>query len=127
MTDIELNAVLKDGFTVMNSSRGHKWISDEPIPIGGLDSGPSPKELLLSSLASCKLITVRMYAERKGWVVDRIDVRLKFLEQAEKTIIEKSISFSGDLDEAQTSRLTDISGRCPIVKMLSNSIEFKIV
>lgn len=118
---------LKQGYTVVNSSRGHKWISDEPTDVEGLNLGPKPTELLLSSLISCKLITLQMYASRKGWNIDGLKIHLAILETGEKTIIEKRIDFTSNLNEEQQKRLTDISGRCPVVKMLSNSIEFKLI
>lgn len=118
---------LKQGYTVVNSSREHHWISDEPTESEGLDLGPKPTELLLSSLISCKLITLQMYASRKGWNVDGLKIHLAILETGEKTIIEKHIEFESNLNEEQQKRLTEISGRCPVVKMLSNSIEFKLI
>ena len=68
-----------------------------------------------------------MYASRKEWELENVIVKLKILDKGEKTLIEKSISFEGNLDEKQQKRLLEISGRCPVVKMLSNSIEFKLV
>ncbi len=123
----KLQASLKSGYIVTNSSRDHLWIADEPEDLGGSDKGPTPSELLLSSLASCKLITVQMYAKRKAWNLEGVDIELSILEKGEKTLIEKAISFKGDLDDKQRERLLDISGRCPVVKMLANSIEFKLV
>ena len=123
----QLMASLKQGYTVQNSTRNHTWLSDEPEDVGGTDLGAKPSEYLLSALASCKIITVKMYANRKGWTLDNVVVKLTILDKGEKTLIEKSISFEGNLDEKQQKRLLDISGRCPVVKMLSNSIEFKLV
>lgn len=127
MGQAKVASVLIDGYKVKNTSRSHTWISDEPIEIEGTDLGPKPTELMLSSLASCKLITVQMYAARKGWKIERMQISLAIVGQEEKTIVEKSIQIDGDLDEKQLNRLIEISGRCPVVKMLSNSIEFKLV
>ncbi|MCH2230428.1 MAG: OsmC family protein [Crocinitomicaceae bacterium] len=118
---------LKQGYTVVNSVRSHQWISDEPAEDGGLDLGAKPTELLLSSLISCKLITIQMYASRKSWNVDGVKVHLNFAGGDDKTIIEKKIEYTSNLTEEQQNRLTQISGRCPVVKMLSNSIEFKLI
>jgi putative redox protein len=118
---------LKQGYTVVNTSREHRWISDEPIEVEGMDLGPKPTELLLSSLVSCKIITLQMYAARKGWNVDGVKVHLEIVGKEEKTIIEKRVEFASNLTEEQQKRLIEISGRCPVVKMLSNSIEFKLI
>ena len=127
MLRTKLIASLKEGYSVENISRSKVWLSDEPIDLGGKDSGPTPTELLLSSLASCKLITMSMYANRKDWDFQGATIELTVGDKEEKTIIEKSIQFKGDLTEEQIERLTVISGRCPVVKMLSESIEFKLV
>lgn len=119
---------LKEKYTVENSTRTHTWLVDEPIEVGGLDLAQNPKEQLLSALVSCKTITVKMYANRKGWDVKNVFIELTLAEQVgDKTIIEKSIRFEGELDEDQTKRLIDISGRCPVVKLLANSFEYRIV
>lgn len=125
--EVSLTASLKQGYLVENESRDQVWKSDEPESIGGTDLGPTPSELLLSSLASCKLITMRMYANRKEWDFQGATISLSIVEQGEKTIIEKLIVFQGDLDDDQIERLKVISGRCPVAKMLRNSVEFKFV
>lgn len=127
MAETKLSAKLKKGYQVENVSRTFNWLSDEPEDVGGDNLGPKPTELLLSSLASCKLITVKMYANRKEWDVQQISIDLKILEKGNPTLIEKKIRFEGELDEEQKKRLLEISGRCPVAKMLSNSIEYKIV
>lgn len=124
---IQLKANLTGTYTVHNHARSHEWLSDEPLADGGADKGPKPTELLLSSLASCKLITLKMYADRKGWDLKDVHVDLRIAERGEITKIEKRIEFIGELDDKQKERLLDISGRCPVAKMLSNSIEFIIV
>lgn len=119
---------LKEKYTVENSARNHTWLVDEPLEAGGLNLAQKPPEQVLSALVSCKVITVKMYADRKGWNVKNVFVELSFGEKVgEKTIIEKSIRFEGDLDKNQIERLTVISGRCPMVKLLSNSFEYKMV
>lgn len=122
-----LTASNAEGFLVINTTRDLTWSSDEPIELGGSDQGPKPTELLLSALASCKLITVRMYAQRKGWELKSTSVALKIVDQEnELTTIEKRIRFEGNLSDEQRARLLEISGRCPVVKMLSKSITFQI-
>ena len=123
----KVSGELKQGYTVINTARGHQWVSDQPEEAEGLDLGPKPTELLLSSLLSCKLITIQVYAERKGWNLDGIKIHLEIIGSEEKTIIEKRIEFTSNHTKEQQKRLTYISGRCPIAKMLSNSIEFKLL
>ncbi|MDX2362854.1 MAG: OsmC family protein [Crocinitomicaceae bacterium] len=127
MISTTLNASINKDYCVKNTSRDHTWISDEPISIGGTNNGPKPTELLLSSLASCKLITLQMYAQRKGWTVEKADIQLTIVGKEEKLIVEKSVQIEGDLTDDQIKRLIDISGRCPVAKMLSNSIEIKLL
>lgn len=127
MSSRKVLSELKQGYTVENSSRDLTWLSDEPIQEGGYNKGPKPTELLLSSLTSCMLITMQMYSQRKGWDLKNASIVLEILEHGEKLLLEKRITFVGDLTDEQKKRLTDISGRCPVSKMLSNSIEYKQV
>lgn len=122
-----LYASLNEPFVVTNRLGEHTWISDEPISVGGQDTGPKPTQLLLSALASCKLITLKMYADRKGWELGTASIELHYIEKGEKSIIGKKLSFTAEMSEEQYNRLKEISGRCPVAKMLQNSIEFKWV
>lgn len=126
MADVSIKSELVEGYRVKNSARNHNWFSDEPEDKGGDDSAPKPGELFLSALASCKLITMRMYGLRKGWSVDDLKIDLEILERGDKTIILKKISFPADLDSDQCKRLTEISGRCPVAKMVKDSVEYVI-
>lgn len=121
-----VNSSSKSGFKVENSTRTHNWIADEPLDVEGTDLGPTPKELLLSSISSCIAITLRMYAERKDWDLGEINVDLELIEEDGQPVIEKSIHFSNQsLDEKQLQRLLDISNRCPVVKMIHGDILFR--
>ena len=122
-----IKATQRNNYTVDISSENHNWVADEPISRGGGDLGPTPTELMLSSLASCKIITVKMYAARKGWDIKGIDIKLEIIGNEDKTVIEKKIVIQGDLDDKQRKRLLDISDRCPIVKMLSDSLDIRTV
>lgn len=112
--------------------------ADEPLSSGGDNSGPDPYALLLSSLAACKVMTVQMYARRKGWPVEGVSVSLNYnrtkareVEEAKSApnatidLIEVDISFDGPLDEAQIARLTQISEKCPVHKTLSTETVFR--
>lgn len=102
-------------------------ISDEPKSDGGMDLGFSPYELLASSLAACTCITLRMYANRKGWELQDIKVEVNIVEEAEekKTTIVRSIELFGCLDTEQKKRLLNIANKCPVHKILTNTIEVK--
>jgi putative redox protein len=122
----ELKAYLGENYQVINEVAQHQWKSDEPEDLGGKNTGPTPVELLLSALASCKMITMRMYAERKQWETGRIDIHLTIEQLAEKTVIHKEITFAGALSDEQRIRLLEISNRCPVAKMITHPIEFKL-
>jgi putative redox protein len=100
-------------------------ISDEPEAVGGKDLGFKPKELLASSLAACTCITLRMYANRKGWNLTDVKVEVTFDDELteNKYKIKHSIQLIGDLDDNQKARLLSIADKCPIHKILNNPIE----
>lgn len=121
-----VTASIVGGFQVINQARGHAVYADEPEEVGGTNLAQKPGELLLSALASCKVITCKMYAERKKWNIEDIRITLSITDEFPK-VIEKSMEFIGDLDDDQRKRLLDISGRCPVAKMIDPSYEYKIV
>ena len=100
-------------------------VSDEPESSGGKDLGFSPKELLAASLASCTGITLRMYANRKGWDLTDIKVEITFDTDSvdNKFKIIRNIILSGSLDDRQKARLLNIADKCPIHKIITNPIE----
>ena len=117
------------------ASDDHTWLSDEPNAFGGDNLGPDPYEQLLSSLGTCTSMTLRMYANHKGWPVDDIKVELKHSREHEKDceapdkanckieVIEKTLTIEGDLDEQQTSRLLEVADRCPVHKTLLGNLK----
>lgn len=100
-------------------------ISDEPKSSGGQDLGFAPNELLASSLAACTAITLRMYANRKGWDLTDVKVEVSFETDSleNKFKIVRDIQLLGNLDEDQQARLLIIADKCPIHKILTNPIE----
>lgn len=115
------------------SSGGHKLLADEPEPIGS-DTGLSPYELLLAGLGACTSMTLRMYAERKNLALEKVSVRLAHsrihaddcatCETTEGMIdhIDRSISLTGNLSEAQIVRLLEIADKCPVHRTLRSEI-----
>lgn len=105
--------------------RNGSFITDEPESSGGKDLGPDPYTLLLSSLASCTLATLRMYIDRKQWNIPEIKVELNmFQDRSERllTTIERKISFDEQVQEEQKEKLLLIAGKCPVSQLLENQI-----
>ena len=99
--------------------------ADEPLEMGGTDEGMNPYALLLASLGSCTAITIRMYADRKEYLLETIRVELALIVSKDAimpTRITRNIEFTGALTEEEKSRLTLIADKCPVHKLLSNPI-----
>jgi putative redox protein len=107
--------------------RQHTLLVDEAAEFGGQDQGPMPGDLLCLSLASCKVITLRMYANRKGWPLQQIKVTVDLVkgsgEGGSQHTFVCAVSLTGDLDEAQRSRLLEISKACPVQRLLAKPSE----
>ncbi len=96
--------------------RTHALVADEPEARGGKDAGPRPYELLLAALGACTSITLRMYAEKKGWDVGAIAVGLRLIKDGDADRIERTLRFSKELDAEQRARLLEIAGKTPVTK-----------
>ncbi|RIV24845.1 OsmC family peroxiredoxin [Fibrisoma montanum] len=104
-------------------------VADEPFDVGGLDRGMRPTELLCSALASCIVITLRMYADRKGWPLESAVAHVGYARDVEsnRSLFTTQLILNGDLSEDQRLRLREIADRCPIHKALKNPIDFDTV
>ena len=99
---------------------GHPITADEPVALGGKGAGPAPYELLLASLGACTAITLKMYAERKGWALTSVDVALRIVGTDERRI-ERTLSIQG-LDDSQKARLAEIAERTPVTLTLKSGM-----
>lgn len=121
------------GYTQQITAGHHNLVADEPRPVGD-DAGPTPYDLLLAALGACTSMTVRMYADRKGWPLERVRVNLrhnrihaKDCADCETTVgwidrIDREIELSGDLDDSQRQRLMQIAERCPVHQTLTSEV-----
>jgi len=113
---------------------GHVLNADEPASVGGNDSGPSPYDLLLAALGACKSMTMRMYAQRKGFDLKRVEVRLAHdkihavdganckTKSSRIDRIKTEISISGDLSEEERKKIFEIAERCPVHRTITSDI-----
>lgn len=127
-----------ENFQVEINAQNHTIMADEPVEVGGDDVGPNPYDLLLSSLAACKIITVQMYARRKKWPLAGVELNMSTSKihsqdcedcesdpNARVDIIDTEIRFLGDLDEDQIGRLKDISEKCPVHRTLMSETKIR--
>ena len=104
---------------VVSIEAGHHQLqADEPDKLGGRDVGPAPYELLCSALCACTAITLRMYAQRKQWLLSAVQVDVDFKDGA----ITRVLTFEGELDKEQRSRLADVAERTPVTLTLKQGL-----
>lgn len=107
--------------TTLNGIK-HRFFADEPEEVNGTDTAPSPEELLDAALASCTAITLRMYADRKGWALTDITVSVTHTRHKDATIFNRRITLHGTLSAAEKERLLSIATACPVSKILEGDI-----
>ena len=123
------------GFANSIRACAHQLLVDEPVNVGGTDTSPNPYEYLLGALGGCTSMTLRMYADRKGWPREDIRVRLTHAKIHAKDCgdcktkegpsdrITMDIEVAGPLDEAQRARLLEIADRCPVHRTLRSEVK----
>ncbi|HEX8568425.1 MAG TPA: bifunctional alpha/beta hydrolase/OsmC family protein [Caulobacteraceae bacterium] len=113
---------------------GHRIYVDEPVDVGGLATGPTPYDLVLAGLGACTSMTVRLYAERKGWPLEHVEVRLEHdrdhaldcenceADDSRVGRIRRELRFEGPLSEEQRARLVEIAEKCPVHRTLAAGV-----
>lgn len=127
----KVQITLRDGLRAELRMRGHTLFADEPVKDGGSDAGPMPSELVVAALGACAAITVRLYAQRKGWPLESVEIeaeteRFNAVDhptyQGEGDVVNEfrqTMRFNGDLTAEQKARLLDIAGRCPVHRLFT--------
>ncbi len=132
-----ITAELIEGFHVNISNGTHTWPADEPLDFGGTDLGPNPYDLLLGAVASCTVITLSSYAQRKGIQISSISAEYSYAKVHAADCVEcddshtgmvdhvtSRIFIDGDFDAATRARLEDIARKCPVHRTLERGIVF---
>jgi len=121
-------------FTQSIDAGRHLLRADEPVDVGGGDSGPDPYDLLLAGLGACTSMTLRMYADRKGWQLERVTVSLTHSKIHAKDCAEcetkdgridritRQIAIAGALDREQRAKLLEIADKCPVHRTLKSEV-----
>lgn len=126
----------EDGFTTDMKVGNHYMTADEPVDVGGNDFGPSPYEYLSAALASCTAMTMQMYAKRKGWPLEHVEVHTSYggkthaedceaceTDAAKIDTFHRNIRIKGSLDEKQVRRILEIAGKCPVHRTLHSEVQ----
>lgn len=101
----------------------HKLIADAPSQFGGEDAGFVPHDLLAAALGACTALTLNMYAQRKSFPLEKVDVRVEHAERDGAYVFHRHIDYYGDLTAEQKESLTAIANKCPVHKTLSGQIQ----
>jgi putative redox protein len=142
-----LEAEAVGGVTVTETGQGkfqqivragrHALTADEPVAQGGLDSGPTPYDLLLAGLGACTSMTLRLYADHKGLPLERVSVALRHSRIHAKDCetcetrdgkvdrIDRVLTLTGNLDAEQRKRLLEIADKCPVHRTLTSEIDIR--
>lgn len=108
-------------------SGDHCFLMDEPVELGGLATGPNPFDLLRAALGACTLMTMKLYAQRKGWVLDRLRVEVTHHpgSPAERDRFDRVLHL-GNVTEEQRESLLKIAQRCPVHQLLGKGADVTV-
>ena len=124
-----------EGYTTQLKLGSHYLKADEPEKVGGNNYGPTPYELLAGSLSACTAMTIQMYARRKGWKVDNVEVHTSYSREyardcqtcdessAKIDTFVRDIKLESSLDETQVRRILEIADKCPVHKTLNSEVQ----
>ncbi len=109
------------------SNGAHHWYADEQESSGGGDTAPSPTEILLSAMGSCAINTLRMYAARKEWPLEKVRIRISLetikSETGTSYRIHEEVELTGPLDQEQKDRLRSLLPKCPVTRVVTGQVE----
>lgn len=116
--------IRKQKYKTEIQARNHIITADEPFEVGGQDLGLTPTELLESSLAACSTMTIRMYADRKQWDLEKVEIKVGFKRNmsTHQITFKKEIRLFGNLDNEQRQRLLEMGSKCPIEKIITGNV-----
>lgn len=124
-----------DDFTTVMKVGNHTIVADEPVDFGGKDYGPSPYEFVSAGLSACTAMTLQMYAKRKGWMINNVEVHTSYdkshaedcanceTDSAKIDTFHREIKLTGDLDDKQKAKLLQIADKCPVHKTLHSETQ----
>jgi putative redox protein len=101
----------------------HRLLGDEPTERGGADAGPAPFDYLLAALGTCTSITMRMYADRKGWQLGHVTVKLEYSREKDSASIKREVTISAPISEEQRARIADIIERTPVTLAIKQGVQ----
>lgn len=113
------SSIGQEQYRVTHSNGRHQFFADEPAEKGGKDTAPTPDELLEAALASCTLVTLRMYTNHKQWDIGIINISVSLQREAGKSIITRVLKFEKQITEEQKQRLIQVAKACPVSKTIS--------
>ena len=128
VSEADPNGFLQD----INSGPNHHALADEPLAYGGTNRGMSPYGFLTAGLGACTSMTIRMYARRKGWPLEHVQVAVSHDKvhaqdaecgggKAQADTFKRVIKLTGDLSDDQRARLMEIADKCPVHRTLERS------
>ena len=108
-------------------SGAYAYLADEPRAVGGLGSGPDPYGLLAGALGACTAMTIRLYADRHGWPLERVQVAVEHHRASleARDLFERSVYLEGPLDETQRQRLLEMAEKCPVHRTLDRGSDVR--